>query len=192
MANVHPTLTLSAAERTTLLRDPEAFARRAEAVLSSMVAKMSKLEAEHAAKQVDSERLFHKLERSQATLRSEHERSTAQNQKMNADRQSIVDARDAALAEASKAKSELRTAAAEAARAKEAERESAEERQRLVQINERSRAQLETTERDLAAAHESLSASKRHSADVERRVAEAEAEALASKMQACPRAARAP
>ena len=75
MSVAAPSLTLSAAERAALVRDPEAFARRAEAVLSSLVAKLSRLEAERAAERVDSERLYHQLEKSQATLRAEHERA---------------------------------------------------------------------------------------------------------------------
>ena len=51
-----PSLALSAAERAALIKDPEAFARRAEAVLSSMVAKLSRVEAERAAEKIDSER----------------------------------------------------------------------------------------------------------------------------------------
>ena len=66
------TLTLTAAERTELLKNPESFARRAESVLTAMVQKLHRLEAERAAEKIDSETRYHALERSQATLRVEH------------------------------------------------------------------------------------------------------------------------
>ena len=178
-----PTLFLSPAERTQLLKDPEAFARRAEAVFTSVLAKLSKAEAAHAAEKLDSERLYNQLERSQSTLRAEHERATAQHEKISAERQGLVDARDAAVAESARLGGELRAAIAEGARAKEAEREAADEKQRLLQLSERKRQQLEATESELAQAHEAVAASKRGSADLEKRVAEAEASAHASEMK---------
>jgi len=105
-----PVLALNAAERAALLRDPEALAKRAESVLSSLVAKIHKVEAERAAEKIDSERQCHQLERSQVTLREEHERATAQYEKMAADRRSIVEARDASAAEAARMADELREA----------------------------------------------------------------------------------
>ena len=182
-----PTLFLSPAERTQLLKDPEAFARRAEAVFTSVLAKLSKAEAAHAAEKLDSERLYNQLERSQSTLRAEHERATAQHEKISAERQGLVDARDAAVAESARLGGELRAAIAEGARAKEAEREAADEKQRLLQLSERKRQQLEATESELAQAHEAVAASKRGSADLEKRVAEAEASAHASEMKVSAR-----
>ena len=44
-----------AGERAALLRDPEAFAARAEQVLSASVSKLRKLEAEHAAERIETE-----------------------------------------------------------------------------------------------------------------------------------------
>ena len=164
-----PVLALNAAERAALLRDPEALAKRAESVLSSLVAKLHKVEAERAAEKIDSERQCHQLERSQVTLREEHERATAQYEKMAADRRSIVEARDASAAEAARMADELREARAEAARLRDAEREASEERQRLLQLGERKRAQLESTEQELAAAHAALADSKRAAADAERK-----------------------
>ena len=80
----------------------------------------------------------------------------------------MVDARDAAMTESSRLTSELRSAKAEVARLKDSEREGAEERQRLVQINERKRTQIEATERDLASAHTASRPSKRHCGRSER------------------------
>ena len=119
-------LCLSEAELVQLLKDPEAFARRAEGVISTMVDKLHRVEAEREAQKIEWERLFNQLERSQVSLREEHERSTAENARMTADRQSIIDARDAALAEVANVKSELRAATVEAARAKDVEREGAD------------------------------------------------------------------
>ena len=177
-------LALSAAERTELLRDPEAFAKRAEAVLTNAVQKLNRQDAERAAERVDLEQRYHELERSQTQLRIETERATAQHKQIAADQQKVVDARNAALADTARLSSELAAVKAEAARAKETEREGAEERSRLLQLNERKSSQLESTERDLASAHEALAQSKRHAADMERRAAEAEASALAAKLQA--------
>ena len=182
---VHPSLTLTAAERADLVSNPEAFARRAEAVLSAVVQKLHKLEAERHAEKVDAERRYHQLERGQATLRDEHEKAVAEHRKISSERQAMVDARDAAMAESSRLTSELRSAKAEVARLKDSEREGAEKRQRLVQINERKRTQIEATERDLASAHTALAAAKRAAADAERKASEAEAEALQAKMQVC-------
>ena len=68
-------LALSAAERAELAKDPDAFARRAEQVLSSMVAKLHSLEAERTAEKVESEQRWNELERSHMRLRSAHERA---------------------------------------------------------------------------------------------------------------------
>jgi DNA repair exonuclease SbcCD ATPase subunit len=177
------TLSLTAAERADLLRDPAAFANRIDSVLTGMVQKLHRVEAERAAERTDSERLYHQLERNSATLREESTRAIAQYEKMAAERQTIIDARDAATAEVARLGGELRAAGTEIARAKETEREAAEERQRLLQLNERKRVQLESTERDLASAHTALAEAKRHAADLELRVAEREAEAHTAKMQ---------
>ena len=136
---------------------------------------------------IDWERKFHKLDRGQSTLVEEHKKAVADSRKMAAERSAVNEARDASAADAARLTSELRSAKAEVARLKEGEREGAEERQRLIQINERKRAQLEATERDLAAAHSSLTAAKTATADAERKAAEAQAEMHAAKMQVPPR-----
>ena len=56
-------LSLSTSERAELLREPEKFAARAEAVLTGVMAKLNRLEAERAAERIDSEQQYHQLER---------------------------------------------------------------------------------------------------------------------------------
>ena len=183
LSGMHPTLALTAAERAELASNPEAFARRAEAVLSAVVQKLQRLEAERSTEQLDSERRYHHLERAQFTLREEHKKALAEYDKMCGERQAIIEAKEVAAAENSQLQSEIRAAKADIARLKESEREGAEDRQRLLQMHERKRSQLETTEQDLANAHAALSAAKRATADAERKASEAEAVALQMKMQ---------
>lgn len=130
-------LALSEAERAELLRSPQAFASRCESVLSSLLAKLNRLEAERGAERTDSERMYHKLERAQATMREEHAAATAQCAKMQGEHGAILTARDAHAAEAARLGGELRAARAEAERAKESEREGGVERSRLLQVIER-------------------------------------------------------
>ena len=160
MSTAVTSLALSAAERDELQRDPQAFARRAEAVLSAVLQKLSRLEAERSAERIDSEQQFHQLERSHATLRQEHERAIAQYDKMSAERSTIVEARTAAAAESARLLNELREQKAENARNKDTEREGAEDRRRLLEINERKSRQLEAAEKELSDTHASLTHAK--------------------------------
>ena len=177
-------IAISASERAELLRDPEKFAARAEAVLNSVVAKLNRLKAEQAAERIDSEQQYHKLERSQATLRAEHERAVAQHDKMAAEHASIVQARDTATGEVARLNRELREKSAEIVRAQEQVHESGNERRRMVEVNERMSRQLEAAESDVTAAREALAQARSSSAAHERRAVEKEAEAMAAKMQA--------
>jgi chromosome segregation ATPase len=177
-------IAISGSERAELLRDPEKFAARAEAVLNSVVAKLNRLKAEQAAERIDSEQQYHKLERSQATLRAEHERAVAQHDKMAAEHASIVQARDTATGEVARLNRELREKSAEIVRAQEQVHESGDERRRMVEVNERMSRQLEAAESDVTAAREALAQARSSSAAHERRAVEKEAEAMAAKMQA--------
>ena len=177
-------IAISGSERAELLRDPEKFAARAEAVLNSVVAKLNRLKAEQAAERIDSEQQYHKLERSQATLRVEHERAVAKHDKMAAEHASIVQARDTATVEVARLNRELREKSAEIVRAQEQVRESGDERRRMIEVNERKSFQLEAAESDVTAAREALAQARTTSAAHERRAVEKEAEAMAAKMQA--------
>ena len=183
MSGAHPSLALTVTERAELASNPEAFARRAEAVLSAVVQKLQRAEAERSTEKLDDERRYHHLERAQSMLREEHEKAVAEHGKMSSERQAIVEAKEAALAESARLAGELQSAKADVVRLKEVERESTEERQRLVQMHERKRSQLQTTEQDLTSVHASLAAAKRATADAERKASEAEAEAMQARMQ---------
>ena len=130
-------LTLSAAERAELVRDPEVFVKRAELVLTNVLQKLNRLEAERSAERIDAEQQFHDLERGHAILRKEHDEALAKHGQMASDRAAIVKARDEAAADAARLAAELKEKSAECARAREAEREGGEERRRLLETNER-------------------------------------------------------
>ena len=126
MSTAYPTLKLSASERADLLRDPEAFARRAEQVLTTVVHKLKATEATQVRERIDWERKFHKLDRGQSTLVEEHKKAVADSRKMAAERSVVNEAKDASTADVARLTSELRSAKAEVARLKEGEREGAE------------------------------------------------------------------
>eukprot|EP00966_Prymnesium_polylepis_P146138 3375512-Prymnesium_polylepis.1 len=131
------TLIASEAERAAMLKQPEQLMARAEHVLSGMLQKMRKLEAERAAERVDHEAVQQQLESSFAALREDRQRFELQYTQANVVRNAAVEARNTVQAEVARLSSELRASEAEVARAKEAEREAREARKQMSEISER-------------------------------------------------------
>ena len=110
MAAETPTsFSFSTAEREELLRDPEAFAARAEDVLQKLVHKLRRQEADRAAEVIDSEHQYHQLERAHATLRDEHQRAIEQHSSMTQQLADVQQARDQLAADVGRMGAEART-----------------------------------------------------------------------------------
>ena len=127
----------SATERAALLRDPDAFAARAEHVLSGLLRKIRTLEAEHAAERINTEQAQHRLENEYASLREDKQRLATQHAAAISERTAAVEARNASIADAERLTTELRSVQAELMRTKEGEREEQQARKRLLEVNER-------------------------------------------------------
>ena len=98
----------SAAERTALLKDPHAFAARAEHVLSGLLQKLRSVEAVHTAERIETERAQHRLEQQCAGLREGQQRLATQHATAVAERGAAVEARGSAVAEVERCAGELR------------------------------------------------------------------------------------
>ena len=124
-------LFVSAAERESLKRDPEAFVCRAESVVGSLLSKLRTLEAERQAEQIDTEQLYHSFARDEATLRSERDQLLAQSAGLKTEHASAVSKLEATAAEAAALRSQLASNEAERKRFADAESEMADERRRF-------------------------------------------------------------
>ena len=177
---------VSAAERTELLRDPEAFARRAEQVLGSLLQELHQCKAEAAAQRVDFDQHYHLLERAHATMRDEHQGATARDTRHSTELGAAVEAKEKALSEMQQLSSELRSKEQELSRLREGEREAAEESKRLLEINERRGLQVESLEAELRDSHQQLVEAKARAQQLATTVGTKENESIANALQVGP------